>query len=263
MSVLHQAALTLHIIVGSFALLLFWIPMLGRKGSVNHRRFGRYFVWGMYAVSGSGLLMSSLDLLFPLSMHASGVELSPAEAISVRSEVREFALFLFSLSLLVLTSTRQGLLTIRHKSERAPLRAPVHTLLCTSLAGVGSLLLLRGLQEGAILFMLFGSLQLLSGLQNLHYNFKPVLREREWWLAHLNSIIGSGIGVYTGFFVFGGSRLFSGLFGDIFSDYGILLWIAPGLIGSIAIAVLSRRYKRRIGGDWLVNRARRRAALLG
>lgn len=263
MFLIHQTALTLHIIIGSGALLLFWVPMLGRKGSQNHRRFGRYFVWGMYAVSGSGLLMSSLDLIFPLSVHAAGVELSPAEERSVRAEVRDFALFLFSLSVLVLTSTRQGLLTIRHKDDRAPLRTAPQSLLCAGLAGVGLLLLARGIQDGNILFLIFGSLQLLTGLQNLHYNFKPVLREREWWLAHLSSIIGSGIGAYTAFFVFGGSRLFSGLFGDAFSNYSIVLWVAPGIIGSIAIGVLTRRYKRRIGGNWLVSRARRRAALLG
>lgn len=126
---IHQYALYLHIAIGSCALIAFWIPVFTHKGNLDHKRFGRYFAYAMYAVSLSGITMASLDLLFPLATHAAGASLSAEQAARAVTEIRGFALFLLSLSILVLNSNRQGWLTIKHKADRSALRAPVHTAL--------------------------------------------------------------------------------------------------------------------------------------
>ncbi len=72
MQLIHESALYLHIAVGACALLLFWVPVFTRKGNMDHKRFGRIFGYAMYTVAGSGVIMSSLDLLFPLAIHAEG-----------------------------------------------------------------------------------------------------------------------------------------------------------------------------------------------
>ena len=41
----------------------------------------------------------------------------------------------------------------------------------------------------------------------------------------------------------------------LFSNASLFLWIAPGVIGSIAITVLSRRYRARFNGSWAIKRA--------
>lgn len=250
MLLVHQTALYLHIALGSCALIIFWIPVFTGKGNLDHRRFGRYFAFTMYAVAFSGLTMTSLDMLFPLAMHAGQANLTGAEAASFSQDVRSLSLFLFSLSLLVLASTRQGWLVILHKADRDKLRTPLQNLLCAGLVGIGTLLLVTGIRQGSVLFMIFGVLQIISGAQSLHYNYKAQLKPKEWWVEHLRGLIGSGIGAYTAFLVFGGRRFFEGLFGDSFTDVGIILWIAPGVIGGIAIGYLSRRYERRFGGNW-------------
>ena len=99
---IHENVTRLHIVAGSCGLLLFWIPVVTRKGNLNHKKFGRYFANVMYAVGFSGITITTLDLLFPLAMHVPGVVLEPARAIAISREVRDFALFLFSISLLVL-----------------------------------------------------------------------------------------------------------------------------------------------------------------
>ena len=118
----HENVTRLHIAVGSCGLLLFWIPVITRKGNLNHKKFGRYFATVMYAVGFSGITVTTLDLLFPLAMHAPGVALEPARAIAVSREVRDFALFLFSISLLVLLSTRHGWLTVQGKEAKGKLK---------------------------------------------------------------------------------------------------------------------------------------------
>lgn len=261
MLVIHQIALYMHIAVGSCALLLFWIPVITRKGNLDHKRFGRYFAYAMYVVSLSGILMSSTDLLFPLAMHAPGADLTAEEGTAFAREVRDFALFLFSLSILVLTSTRHGWLTILHKGDREALKSPAHIVLCATLVLVGALLLTNGIRTGTIVFTVFGVLQIVSGVNNLRYIFKKKLMPKEWWLQHLNGLFGAGIGAYTAFFVFGGRRILDSVFGDLYTDYSIVLWIAPGIIGGIAIGIVSRHYKTKFGGEWLIKKASIRSAL--
>jgi len=258
---IHQFALYLHIAIGSCALIIFWIPVVTRKGNLDHKRFGRYFAYAMYTVSLSGILMASTDLMFPIAMHASGVDLTTEEATAFSVEVRDFALFLLSLSILVLTSTRQGWLTILHKNDREALRSPVHTGLCISLIAVGLTLLANGLRTGSTVFIIFSILQIITGIGNLRYNFKKELKPNEWWLQHLSGLFGAGIGAYTAFFVFGGRRIMDSVFGDLYTDYSIVLWVAPGVIGGIAIGIVSRHYKHKFGGEWLVKKARIRSTL--
>ena len=113
MFLIHQGSFYLHIAVGSCALLLFWIPVFTKKGNLDHQRFGRYFSWAMYIVAFSGFTMSSLDLINPLVTHAVADTVSPEVAADFVTEARSFALFLLSLSILVLTNTRQGWLSIK------------------------------------------------------------------------------------------------------------------------------------------------------
>ncbi|MBL4580441.1 MAG: DUF308 domain-containing protein [Gammaproteobacteria bacterium] len=258
---IHQFALYLHIAVGSCALILFWIPTLTRKGNLDHKRFGRYFAYAMYTVSLSGILMASTDLAFPIAMHAPGVNLTAEESLAISNEVRDFALFLLSLSILVLTSTRHGWLSILHKNDRQALRSPVHTGLCVSLIVVGLALFANGLRTGSTVFVIFAILQIITGINNLRYSFKKELKPKEWWLQHLSGLFGAGIGAYTAFFVFGGRRIMESLFGGLYTDYSIVLWIAPGIIGGLAIGFVSRHYKQKFGGAWLVRKARIRSTL--
>lgn len=258
---LHQFALYLHIAVGSCALLLFWVPVFTRKGNIDHKRFGRYFACCMYTVSFSGIVMSSLDLIFPLAMHADGIDLSAEEAESVTQQVREFGLFLFSLSILVLASTRHGWLTILHRGDRTSLRHPLHVALNGGLCVVGAVLLLIGYNTGNVLFMIFGVLQIGTGTGNLRYSYRKELRPKEWWIQHLNGLIGSGIGAYTAFAVFGGRTLFEELFASNFENLSIFLWITPGIVGTIAITYLSRHYQKKFGGAWITKRAKLRSQL--
>ena len=261
MFIIHQSALYIHIALGACALLLFWVPVFTRKGNFNHKRFGRFFAWAMYTVSFSGITMSSLDLLFPIAMHAPGLDLSQQQSVEITREVRQFGLFLLSLSFLVLTSTRHGWLTILHRDDRQALRHPLHVGLNLMLSCIGLLLLVTGVRSGTILFSIFGGFQVVTGISNLRYVFRAEVRPREWWVQHLSGLIGSGIGAYTAFTVFGGRRFFEQIFSSNFESLAIFLWIGPGVIGGIAIALLSSHYRKKFTGDWAIKRARLRSQL--
>lgn len=261
MLIIHQFALYLHVIVGAFALLLFWVPIFTRKGNRDHKRFGRLFSYAMYTIAFSGLVMSSLDLLFPLVTHASHLSLEGLDAERAQAEIRTFGLFLFSLSVLVLASTRHGWLTILYRENRDPLRHPLHIVLNGALIAVGAVLISTGFKQESALFIIFGVLQTVSGLSNLRYIFRKELRPKEWWIQHLSGLIGSGIGAYTAFAVFGGRRFFEEIFTSNFESLSVFLWIAPGVVGGIAISLLSRHYRNKFGGAWITRRATLRSQL--
>jgi hypothetical protein len=244
MTVLHTVLFYLHVSAGSVALPLFWVPVFARKGSFNHRRFGRWFARVMYAVAGTGLLMSGLDLYNPL-LHAPDLSVQSPEGQQLAEEVRGWALFLLSLSILVLTTTRHGWLTINHREQREVLRAPTHLGLLLALLVTGAALLTTGIRSGESLMLVFGMLEMVLAGNMLRYTWKKVLLPREWWAEHLGGLIGSGIGAYTAFFVFGGSSLFEPLFRQSFEGMSIVLWVAPGVIGGVAITWLRQRYRRR------------------
>lgn len=247
MKLIHDLAFQVHVVVGAMALLIFWVPLIVRKGSLDHRRFGRWFASLMYAVAGTGLLMSLLDLYQPLAMHVTGLSLDTEAGAAAAAELRGWAWFLFSLSVLVLTTTRHGWLVVQHKQDRSALRSPVHLGLCSLLVLVGVLLLWQAMLRSEVLMAVFGGFEVFLGLSYLHYIFKPSLAPKEWWTEHLGALIGSGIGAYTAFLVFGGNTLFQSIFGGSFSTVSIVLWIMPGLIGGVAIAWLTRYYRRRFG----------------
>ncbi len=245
MQLLHQLSFYIHVSIGAFALLVFWIPVVARKGSLNHKRFGRFFASAMYAVAFSGLIMSSLDMAFPLSGHTPGTDVSAEAQTTMAQNIRMFALFLFSLSILVLATTRQGWLAIQNKADRTELRAPLHVGLNCGLVLIGATLLFTGVLSGEWLFSIFGGLEIVVGLTQLHYSLKAQLKPQEWWIEHLGGLTASGIAAYTAFFVFGGSRVINQLFTGAYADVQILLWVAPGVAGGLAITILSRRYTRR------------------
>lgn len=242
MFVLHQSAVYLHIASGVAALLLFWIPVFARKGSPVHKRIGRYFALLMYAVGVSGIVLSVMDLLLPQQLHPD----NSADA------VRSRALFLLSLSLLVLTTTRHGWLTITHKNDRTPLRHPVQLLLVALLLLSGILLLLQGLPAYNIVYIIFGALEITLASGLLRYTFKKTTSPREWWTEHLGGLIASGIGAYTAFAVVGAASLMSSLYGQ-WPWLPALVWVGPGVIGSVAITVLTRRYRRKFAAQHASN----------
>tara|TARA_R100001143_G_scaffold2531_1_gene5445 strand:- start:2356 stop:3123 length:768 start_codon:yes stop_codon:yes gene_type:complete len=243
---IHELAFYVHITAGCAGLILFWVPMLSRKGSPRHKQIGRWFAIIMYTVAASGLVMASLDLAWPLVMHPASTPLSDAQTQSWMAEVRYTAGFLWSLSILVLVTTRHGWLTILQREDRAPLRSPLHVTLCSLLMAAGLVMLYMGLRGYDLLLLAFGALEVWVAASCLHYAFKARLQHpREWWTEHLGALTASGIAAYTAFFVFGGARLLQAWIPDSFAGLSILLWVGPGVIGGIAIGRMTAHYRRR------------------
>lgn len=238
MTYLHTLLFIIHIVFGSIALILFWVPLFTKKGQLNHVKYGRIYKLAMYIVALGGFLMSVMVIAMPNIIKADLIAESsdPERMIDV---VRIFWAYLLYLSILSFTVTRHAVAVIEVKENRKALRkfnylAPIVALLLG-----GPVMIYFGISGDRVLHLVFGILGLFLAFSMLRYILKAEMGERKWVFEHIGSFIGSGIGAYTAFLAFGGRTMFEGL-----GYWQLVFWIAPGVIGAFASALLCKKYGR-------------------
>jgi hypothetical protein len=244
MYILYQAVLIVHAFVGLCGLVLFWIPIALRKGSPRHKQIGEWFFKAMIFTGGTGFLMATMLYIDPLGSRFP-TDAIPADVLAVtEAGARNQAHFFLLLAFLLLTNARHAKLVLLAKKDRSLLRKPINIVLPSALLMVGLFLATVAMQQGSILFGVFAVLGIAVSSNTLHYIFKADIKRAEWVIAHLGAAIGGGIAAHTAFFVFGASRVI----GEVFTEQLILIpWIAPGVIGTAAIAFTSIHYRKKYG----------------
>ena len=64
-----QLFVLLHILAGSIGLITFWVPVVGRKGGRQHKRWGLVFTRTMLATGAAALGISACTLIDPVATH--------------------------------------------------------------------------------------------------------------------------------------------------------------------------------------------------
>ncbi|MEO0366808.1 MAG: hypothetical protein AAF265_15090, partial [Pseudomonadota bacterium] len=238
MHLLHDFLLKTHIAIGLVAVVAFWIPVLARKGGRYHVAAGKVFSWCMYAVAGSAFVMCVLVLVDPIGVTVPARNVNPDIAYSNAARMRTFASFLLMLSMLVLSSTRHGLLALQLKKDRSALSGATHRLLLATLALTSVVVGYYGVTGGHALLIVFAILGISGSSRMLRDSFRTEWTRGQMIFAHLQGLLSTGIGAYTAVFAFGGSRLLAQL---LPGQLQVIPWVLPSVIGLIAI----RRYKSR------------------
>lgn len=242
MSELHTLLVWSHIAVGSIALVLFWVPALAKKGSPLHIRTGRIYVNAMYFVAVTAFFASIIALLDPIGIRRPGEILAAEDAVELSSRFRMFSLFLLMLSVLVFASLRHGIGALRERRQPGVLKQLQHKLLLGVLAILAVVVGGIGIRNGQLLLMIFAGISISAAFQMFRDVRKDKPQRRELIVAHLNGLIGSGIGAYTAFFAFGGARLFADV---LTGQLQVIPWVLPAIFGTFAINRMSRPYARR------------------
>lgn len=239
---IHQLAFYSHVTIGAVALIIFWLPMIAKKGSKNHIFYGKLFVNGMYAVSISGFIMSTLVLIDPIAVRLPTTLMDADKTASFIVRNRIFSGFLLMLSVLVFCNVRQAILVLKAKADRSVLKTPFHIGLLILLGVLGFVMGVVGVEHSILLFEIFAGLCIFNSIGMLYYIYKPAIKQREWLIVHLGNILGTGIAAYTAFFAFGGNRLFSAF---LSGNLMVVPWILPGIIGTIASIYLTKKFRQR------------------
>src|SRR5688572_10290203 len=111
-AMIHQATLYVHIAIGAVGLVVFWGAMATTKGSRPHVRFGRAFVYCMYAVALTAVAICLMNLIVPAS-------------VGREESFRPMSYFLLTLSFVTLVQARFGDQISRKRRDFALLRDPL------------------------------------------------------------------------------------------------------------------------------------------
>ena len=241
---LHSTLLYTHIILGVLAMGLFWVPMLTVKGGLNHRRFGKAYVWTMHTVAWSGLIMSTMVLIDPGYFKASSIARS-SDPEALIAAIRSMWTLLLLLSILTITGVVNGTMVLKYKQPHE-LRRLSYLIWPVALFAAAIATLIYGLSGIRTpigpnwLHLIFATLGIVSSIQMVQYVWQRQLNAKRWLIEHLSAMMGTGIAVYTAFFAFGARHILAN-----FGNWQLLGWILPGVIGTIAIYYWTKKYQPR------------------
>jgi uncharacterized membrane protein len=228
---------TVHIAVGSLALVVFWLPLLLAKGSRWHRRIGWVFVSAMAFVSASGLALSAYRWL----------------TLPWRGG-RAAATFLALISVLTGAGAWKGVRVLRAKRRSGPSRHPLDIGFAGVVLVFGAVVAVLGVRYGSTLFIVFGMIGLLSGWSDLRYWLRPPTERLHWWYEHMGDMFGTCIAALTAFMVQNAPRLGLGKF-------SLVVWLAPTAVLLPVLVLWQRHYRRRFGAAASASRPEPPAAL--
>ncbi|MGP9801554.1 hypothetical protein [Rheinheimera sp. NSM] len=242
MSTFHTTLLYLHIALGAVALVLYWVPIVTRKGSALHIKAGKVFYYLMLTVAGSGIVLSVIGLADPVGIYTAGKQMTSEQIARMLVWRVPVSQFLLLLSLLTWVTVRHAIGVLRTKSDRRILRrwfyqGPVLLLFPTALY-----VAYQGITVGMPLLIIFAVVSLITASTISFYVYKAEIQPRAWIIEHFSSMVGSGIAVYTAFFAAGGRRMLSQW---LPGEWQLVSWLAAPVIGISAMMLLSGYYKRK------------------
>ncbi len=220
MEAIRNILLPLHIIVGSISLILFWIPVIAKKGSKLHNMVGLWYVVMMTATVVSAGILCVNNIFF--GHYPSAV-------------------FLGYLTVLSGYPLWHGFLILKNKKEFSNAYW-IFRRTCNYILFLGAFgLVAYGLQldpgSGSVL-MFFAGIGFPGSLE-IFKSLERIKKENNWLIEHLSGMVVSGIAAYTAFLAFGGKTMLH------LDGYVIIIpWILPTVIGVIIIRLMKRKYAK-------------------
>jgi hypothetical protein len=220
---LFQFLVVIHVSTGAVGIVLFWVPVVARKGGARHKAAGRWFNRLMLATAATAILMALLNLYDPAGTHP-----HIADAEFTRNI---FGWMMLYLGVLTVNLCLYGWNAILNRADHARNRDWVSLAMQALLLALSLNTAIRGVLVGQPLMVGISTIGFATVGTNLAFMLRkkprPVYAVRE----HVKGLIGTGISVYTAFLAFGAVRfvpelaLHPGLWAvPLVVGLGLILW---------------------------------------
>ena len=217
----------LHIVSGTVGLITLWVPIIGKKGSPTHRRWGRIFAHALLITGILAIGISVVTLLYPLETHP----FSDDEAL-VRGLFGWMMLYLATLTIML---SRYGMWCIQNRANHKGNRTALNFALQGATFVTAANCAWQGYLINQPLMIGISIIGLLSAVLNTRFILQDKPPLNEWLIQHTRGLVGAGISVYTAFFAFGAVNFMPVL------AFNPVLWSTPCTLG-IAL-LLYHQYK--------------------
>lgn len=225
---LFHALVIAHIATGTTGAIAFWVPVIGRKGSVNHKRWGRIFCISLLATGCFALCMSVLTLIDPIGTHPH------LEGRFDASFIRGmFGWMMLHTAILTINLTWYGWLLVKNRNRQDLNRTPLNLALQPLVIAAAIACAVDGWLIGQPLMLGIAVVGVATGLTNLWFLRKSRPLRADWLKEHVKALVGAGISVYTAFMAFGSVRVFPEL------ALHPAMWSGPLIVG-LAIIIWHR-----------------------
>jgi predicted permease len=222
-----KTLIVLHVLIGVVGLVAFWGPVLTRKGSPRHRRWGFVFAYAMMAAGAIAVGISITSLIDPLATHPDFTNADLARGL--------FGWLMLFLALFTVSLGYNALASIRNKSNPKANREAVGVGLQMVVIAAACNCAYQGHLLGQPLMMALPVIGVTAGVTTLAYLFDPAPGRADFLMEHVKSGIGAGISAYNAFLSVGLVRLFPE------HAFNPAVWAAPILIGVGLILFYWRR----------------------
>jgi hypothetical protein len=198
--------IALHLTCGATGAVIFWVPVLGRKGGATHRTWGKLFTRALLVTGTCAIVLSLLTLLDPLATHPHLVGKFDADFIR-----GIFGWMMLYLGVLTINLTWYGWQCATYKQNRAAMREWRNIILQPLLIIASANCAIQGLLIDQLLMVAISLVGFATAGTNLWFLYKPHPAPKDWLKEHLKALVGSGISVYTAFMAFGSVRILPAL----------------------------------------------------
>jgi hypothetical protein len=225
---LFHTLIVIHIVFGAVGLVSFWVPVIGKKGSKNHRLWGKVF-WFTIMVAGTMALgLASLTLYDPIGTHPHLVDRGAPFVRGI------FGVMMLYLAILTLNLAWYGRETIKNKFAHDRNKTGLNLWFQPLLVIAALACAIEGVLIEQYLMVGMSFVGFATAGTNLAFMLKSQPHSKDYLKEHVKAIVGCGISVYTAFFAFGAVRFMPSL------ALHPGLWSIP-LVGGLAIILYHHR----------------------
>lgn len=215
---LFHALVLLHVITGAVGLTAFWGPIVTKKGSLRHRKWGRAACYGFLGAGALAIAMSFLSLWGPEHRHPEIADRDLFDGL--------FGWMMLYLGTLTVGFVDYGLAVVRHSRERKALRLFRYQAMIAAVIVTGAWCGISGYRVGHPLMVLVASIGIAAMLIQQRYIWRAADFPKGTHVGeHFRALIGMGISAYTAFLSVGLIRLVPE---HVFNP---VIWAGPSVIG--------------------------------